>query len=167
VEAVDRVGGDLHGGLEPEREVRAGEVVVDRLGDAHDVHARLGELPGDAERVLPADRDQRVEPQRGQRLLHALEPALLLEDVRARRAEDRAAAVQDAARRLVREIDRLALEHAGPAEAEADELVLVRVDPLAHDGADHGVEAGTVPASRQQSDASHNARQPTRIGSRT
>ena len=31
VQAVDRVGGDLHRGLEAEREVGAGEVVVDRL----------------------------------------------------------------------------------------------------------------------------------------
>ena len=38
-----------------------GEVVVDRLGHADDVDARLGELAGHAERVLAADRDQRVD----------------------------------------------------------------------------------------------------------
>ena len=156
VQAVDRVRGDLHRGLEAEREVGAGQVVVDRLRDADDVHARLRQLARDAERVLAADRDQRVEPQLLERRLHALEPVLLLEDVGPRRAEDRPAAMQDPARstRCVRS-HRVGGQHSCPAVAEADELVPVVVDPLAHDGADHGVEAGAVAAAGQQSDACH------------
>ena len=61
VQAVDRVGGDLHGGLEAERVVGAGEVVVDRLRHADDVDAVVGQPLGHAERVLAADRDQPVE----------------------------------------------------------------------------------------------------------
>jgi hypothetical protein len=163
VEPVDRVGRDLHGGLEAEREVGAGEVVVDRLGDADDGDARLRELAGDAERVLAADRDERVEPQLVERGPDAIQPVLLLEHVGPGGAEDRPAAMQDAARALVGQLHRVGGEYAGPAVAEADELVSVRVDPLAHDGADDGVEAGAVPASGQKSDSSHIARQPTRI----
>src|SRR5215208_1111247 len=78
VQAVDRVGRDLDRGLEAEREVGAGEVVVDRLRHADDVDAVLGQPAGDAERVLAADRDQPVEGVLLQRRLHALEAAVLL-----------------------------------------------------------------------------------------
>ena len=61
VQAVDRVGRDLHRGVEAEREVGRREVVVDRLRDADDVHALAGQLVRDAERVLAADRDHRVD----------------------------------------------------------------------------------------------------------
>ena len=61
VQAVDRVGGDLHRGLEAEREVGRRQVVVDRLRHADDGDAVLVQLARDAERVLAADRDQRVE----------------------------------------------------------------------------------------------------------
>ena len=51
VEAVDGVGRDLHRGLEPEREVGGGEVVVDRLRDADH---RDGRLVGEASGRPPA-----------------------------------------------------------------------------------------------------------------
>ena len=152
VQAVDRVGRDLHRGLEAEREVGAGEVVVDRLRDADDAHAVVHQPPGHAERVLAADRDQRVDPLLVEHGLELLEAALLLVGVRPRRAEDRAAAVQDAARVLVRERGASRRQHAGPAVAEADEVVAVHLDPLAHDGADDRVEAGAVSAAREYSD---------------
>src|SRR3954454_3101735 len=84
VQAVDRIGGDLHGGLEAEGEVGAGEIVVDRLRDPDDVDAVVGQAPRDAERVLAADRDQPVEAVLLQRRPDALDPALLLVRVRAR-----------------------------------------------------------------------------------
>ena len=97
VQAVDRVGGDLHGGLEAEREVGAGEVVVDRLRDADDVDARPRPAAG-RRRACPRRRSgsARRAAARASDGADALEPALLLVRVRARRAEDRAAAVQDA-----------------------------------------------------------------------
>ena len=104
--------------------------------------------PRDAERVLAADRDQRVDALVGEHALELLEAALLLVRVRPRGAEDRPAAVEDPARVLVGEGGAVAGEHAGPAVAEADELVAVHVDPLAHDGADDRVEAGAVAAAR-------------------
>ena len=39
VQAIDRVGRDLHCRVEPEREVGRREIVVDRLRDTHDLHA--------------------------------------------------------------------------------------------------------------------------------
>ena len=62
VEAVDRLGRDLEGGVEAEGDVGGGEVVVDRLRHAEHGHAVLAvEAGGGAERVLAADRDQAVE----------------------------------------------------------------------------------------------------------
>ena len=94
VAAVDRVGGDGDRGVEAEGVVGAVEVVVDRLRHADDGKTELGVEPGrDAERVLAADRDQRVDLL--ERALDAFDAALELVRVRARRADDRAALVQD------------------------------------------------------------------------
>ena len=51
------------------------------------------------------------------------------------------------------EVDRLVVEHARPAVAEADELVAVLVDALADDGADDRVESGAVSAAGEDADA--------------
>ena len=60
--AVDRLGRDVDGGVEAEGVVGAVEVVVDRLRHADDRQVVLGEEPRrDAERVLAADRDERVD----------------------------------------------------------------------------------------------------------
>ena len=118
--------------------------------------AVLVQPAGDAERVLAADRDQRVEAVRLHRCPHLVDAAVDLVRVRAGRSEDRPAAVQDPARALERQVDRLVLEHAGPAVAEADELVAVGVDALADDGADDRIEAGAVAAAGEHAN-SHGA----------
>ena len=65
VQAVDRLGADRDGGVEAEGVVGAREVVVDRLRHADDRQPVLVvQARGDAERVLAADRDERVEPVR-------------------------------------------------------------------------------------------------------
>src|SRR3954451_6737836 len=163
MQAVDRVGGDLHRGLEAERVIGPCQVVVDRLGDAHDVDAVVGQSLGHAERVLTADRDQPVEAELLERGAHALEPVIFLVGVRARCAEDRPAAVEDAAGRLVRQLAGVTGHDAGPAVAEAEELVVVGVDALADHGADDGIEAGAVAAPGQESESGHgrDAMQPT------
>ena len=165
VQAVDRLGRDLHRGLKAEREVRRVEVVVDRLGHADGREARREELARDAERVVAADRDQHVDAALLQRREHALLAVLGLVDVRARGAEDRAALVQDAARVLARQLDRVVVEHALPALAKAEDLVPVVVDPLADDSADDGVEAGAVAAACQKSDSCHARHPATRVPS--
>src|ERR1700733_12757759 len=87
------------------------------------------------------------------RLSYLLRTPLPLVRVRARAPEDRPAARQDPARRLDRELLEGVLEHAAPAVAKADHLISVGIDRLAHDGTDHGIQSGTVPASGEQSDA--------------
>ncbi len=129
VEAVDRVGGDLHRRLEAEGVVGSREVVVDRLGDADHRDARRAQPARDAERVLATDRDQRVDAEPVERGLDALLAVGVGVGVRPRRAEDRPAARQDPLRRLVGELAAVAGKDAGPAVAEAVELEVVGIDP--------------------------------------
>ena len=78
---------------------------------------------------------------------HLVDAAVDLVRVGAGRSEDRPAAVQDPARAVQRQVDGLVLEHAGPAVAEAHELVAAEVVALADDGADDRVEPGAVAAA--------------------
>ena len=80
-------------------------------------------------------------------------PVLALERVRARRAEDRAAARQDPARGLDRELLVLVLQRPAPAVAEAHDRVAVLVDALPDDRADDRVEAGAVAPACENSEA--------------
>ena len=122
----------------------------------------------DAERVLAADGDQGIDALPLERLAHQRGAvALALVGIGARRPEDRAAAVQDARRVLRRQLDRVGLEHAGPAVAEADDLMAMAVDPGAHDATDHRVEAGAVAAAGEDAEARHRARHPAKCGRRS
>src|SRR5207302_8803437 len=85
VQPVDRLDGDLPGGVEADGVVGGVEVVVDGLRYADDPKAVLGELSGHSERVLAADGDQPVDPERRQRLLDLLDAAVDLDGVRAGR----------------------------------------------------------------------------------
>ena len=135
VQPVDRVGRDLHGGVEAERHVGAAEVVVDRLRHADDRQAVLAVQPRGRARACPRRRSRsaRRAAARASFSRIALRPVVALERVRARRAEDRPAAGQDAARRLDRQLLVGVLERPAPAVPEADDLVAVVVDALADD----------------------------------
>ena len=94
VQPVDRLGADRDRGVEAERVVGAREVVVDRLRDPDHRCIEVRVEPGsDAERVLAADRDERIELL--ERSADRLDAAVELVRVRARRADDRAAARED------------------------------------------------------------------------
>ena len=154
VEAVDGLGGDLHGRVEAECHVGAAEVVVDRLRHAQHRQAVVAVQPGGgAQRVLAADRDQPVEVEGGEVLPDPLGAAVAREGVGARAAQDRAAAGEDAARGLDRQLLVGVLERPPPPVAKADDRVPVTVDPLAHDRSDHGVQAGAVAPSGQHADS--------------
>src|SRR5262249_56452766 len=99
------------------------------------------------------DGDEGVDLEVVQVLLDALDPALDLQRIGPRRAEDRPAARQDAAHGLHVEREAVSLERPAPAVTEADELVPVARDALAYDGADDGVQAGTIASTREHSDA--------------
>ena len=137
VQTVDGVGRDLHRGVEAERDVGRREVVVDRLGHADDATPSLAELRGDAERVLAADRDQRVDsvlgrPRRASLRVPARRPSSLLYGIRARRAEDRApppvtrSAAACRIRPMVSSIVSSSSDAPPPGAAEADDLVARR-----------------------------------------
>src|SRR4051794_120343 len=153
VKPVDRLGRDLQGSVEPEGDVGGGEVVVDRLRDAEDLDVVLvAEAGGHAQSVLAADRDHPVEVERDHVLLHLGRAVIVLEGIRPRRPENRAATRQDAARRLDRQLVVLVLEWALPAVAEADDRVPVHVDALADDRPDRRVQPRAVPAAGEHPD---------------
>ena len=157
VQPVDRLGRDGDGRVEAERVVGAVEVVVDRLRDADHREAVLRvQAGGDAERVLAADRDERVQPFALEVLEHVLDAAVDLERVRARGAEDRAAARQDPGD--VAALERLddPLDEPAPALAHGGDLPAA-VERPPGDGADDGVQPGAVAAAREDPDAPRHA----------
>ena len=124
------------------------------FGHADDLHAVGAELVRDAERVLAADRDQRVDPVARERREHAARRrrrSCTGSCATCRGSCRRAGAAR--AREPTREVHRLAVDHAAPAVAEADDLVAVHAFALADDGADHRVEPGAVAAAGQHADA--------------
>jgi hypothetical protein len=152
VQAVDRLCRDRHGGVEPERVVGAGEVVVDRLRHADDGKVVLGmKLRGDAQGVLASDDHERIETRFGHVRENRADPALHLVRVRPRRPEDRASPRQDPGGLATPQRHEDALGQALPTVADADHLVAVVGRP-ADDGPDHRVQAGTVAPAGQYSD---------------
>jgi hypothetical protein len=122
VEPVDRLGRDSHGRVEAEGVVGRREVVVDRLGNAdHGNGVLVVESGSDAEGVLSADRDERVEPVEVPQ--YALDPAVALVRIGSRRAEDRSAAGQDARDRSRVEWLERRFDQPPPPLANADHLV--------------------------------------------
>jgi hypothetical protein len=153
VQTVDRVGRDLHGGVKAERDIGGRQVVVDRLRDSHDLHAGLGELVGDAERVVAPDGDERVDVVFLQRRSHGIDAAFDLVWIGPRRTQDGSAPGQDAATELDVERAGEVLGQALPAVTESDEGVAVLDFALADDGPDHGIEPRAVATAGQHSDS--------------
>ncbi len=146
LEPVEGLGGDTHGRVEAEGDVRDGDVVVDGLRDADDGQAVVRHQPGRLQRALAADRDDRVQTQFldvAPGPLHAVPQVRGLDPGG---AEDGAAAGQDAAHRIQVELQIVALQEALPAVPETDDLVAVVGDGTVHDGPDDGVQAGAVAA---------------------
>ena len=150
VQTVDRLARDVQGGVEAERHIGRAEIVVDRLRHSDHMQTVCVQLGGDAERVLAANRDQAVERVGGERLADLVDSPLALVRVRSRTPEDRPAARQDPARGLDRERLIGVLEHSSPSVVEADQLVAVGGDALAHDAADHRVQPRTIPPTGEQ-----------------
>ena len=90
-------------------------------------------------------------PRRGP-AVDPLRAAVDLVRVGPRGAEDRAAAGQDAAHLLDAQRAGVAVERTAPAVPEADELVPVRRDALAHDRPDDRVQPGAVAAAGEHAD---------------
>jgi hypothetical protein len=154
-QAVHGVGRDLHRGVEAERVVGGGEVVVDRLRNADDLDALVGEALRGRERAFAADGDQGVDAEALHVLLDLVGTALALEGVGARGAEDRAALLADADDVAALQGDDVALHDAAPSIAEPDELLVVDLDALEHGGPDDRVQARAVAATREDADLAH------------
>ena len=61
MQTIERFGCDVQRRDEPERQFRAGEIVVDRLRDAADRNAALVKLVGDRQRAFAAKHDEGVD----------------------------------------------------------------------------------------------------------
>jgi hypothetical protein len=126
----------------PNVKLGAAEIVVDRLRHADDRDPAVGG-ERDAERVVAADRDQRVDAG----LLHRFADrchtvGAVGERIRPRGPEDRSAA-----------LDPLAGQHTGPAGAKAAERRALLAQATTHNGTDHRIQAGAIAAPGEQSDA--------------
>ena len=161
VQAVDRLHGDVHRGVEAERVIGGTEVVVDGLRHADDGNALVVQPGRDAKRVLAADDHQGVDAEPVHVVLDPLDAgparAGLLERIRPRRAEDRAAARQDAAHRGHVERHRVRFKRPPPAVTKSEELDPVILSTLAYHRADHRVQSRAVAAPGKDSH-SHRAK---------
>ena len=158
VQPVEGVGGDLERGREADRGVGAGEVVVDGLGQHHDVEPGLRDAQGVLGRAAAAEADERGELGARGGLddggRHVADLAVDQHPVGlvAAGAEDRAADRQDPGQRPGVELDPAVLREPAEAVAEPDDLHAVPDRGLA-EAADRGVEAGAVAAGGDDPDA--------------
>ena len=153
VQPVDRVDRDLHGGVEAERVVGGVEVVVDGLRYADDVAARARASCVATPRVSsPPMAISASTPSDSRFSLDPLDAAVDLERVGAGRAEDGAAARQDAADRPRRRAASSG-PRAGPSSRRGTRRTRGRRShALADDGPDHRVETGAVATAGQHPD---------------
>ncbi len=160
VHGVRRVG---HGRVEAEGLLRGAEVVVDRLGDAHDRDAMGIELQRDAHGAVAADDDEAAQSeafngllrgvqQTAGQLAHVALADLGREATAVGRAEDRAATGQETGESLVVEdFAGLRVEEAIETAGDTDGLPAAQLGGLGH-GPDDGVHAGTVPSPGDDAD---------------
>ena len=153
VQSIDGLGCDSDGRVKAEREIRAAQVVVDGLRYADDRKTMLGECGRHPEGVFSADGHKRIDAERGQGFLDALDTALNLDRVGTRRAQDGSTARKDAAHLRNSQFHGQAFERAFPTVAKTHELVAVLGHTTSHDCADHCIEAGAVSATGEHANA--------------
>src|SRR5436190_167769 len=157
VQPVYRLRRDEDRGVEAERVIGRREVVVDRLRNADDREVVLLVEPRcDPERVLAADRHERVETLFPGRLQDPFDAAVDLVGIRARRAEDGAALRQEARDFPWPERLEQSFDEPPPALADADDLIPA-IERTPGDGADDRIQAGAVAAAREDSDPRRHA----------
>ena len=156
VQPVDRVPHDVHGGVEAERVVGALEVVVDRLRHPDDRHPHLVQLAGRRQRPVSAHGDEGVEAVALEVVEELLPVFHHAQRVIAGRAEDRPSLGQDAGDREPGERLDVALDEPEKPVADAEHLYSER-QRAPHDGADDGIQPGTIASPGEESDL-HSAR---------
>src|SRR5437899_1172807 len=151
-QAIERVGDDRDRGIEADAEVRLREVVVHGLRHADDRDALLVEPLRHAQRVVAADRDERVEAEPADAVEDGAPARVILSWIGARGPEDRAALAEyrgDVARH--EHARRGLAEEAGPAVSDPERLVPER-GRAEDDGADRRVEPGCVATAGEDPD---------------
>ena len=146
------LGDDSDRRVEADAELRDREVVVDGLGHADCAESGFVQCGGDAQRVVAADRHERVDAVVPKRLDDPVDAVLLLQRIRPRGAEDGASLREDAAYvGRLELVDEAFAKTARPAVLDATDLVpeLKRTTSHRPDG---GVEPGRVSASGENSD---------------
>src|SRR5439155_10609367 len=106
----------------------------------------------DAERVLAADRDERIDAETLERLDAPAGAAVDLERIGSGRSQDRSAPRQDPTAPFDVERHRPAFDDPLPAVEKTREGVAVDLLALAHHGSDHRVEPGTISTTGEHAD---------------
>src|SRR5687768_13612743 len=133
MEPVDRIGGHLDGGVEPERVIGSRQVVVDRLGNSDDVHAFGPQLRRAPKCAFAPDDDKTVDVRGTKRLLQQIDSTTDPEGVDPGRPQDGSAAVKDPSGTLRSELDGAAVEESLVPVPKPEEGVAVVLRPLADD----------------------------------
>ena len=161
---VDRLDRAADRGREADAIIGAEHVIVHRLGHRDDRHALRGEMGGEAQRAVAAQRDHRVDAERVEHVAARApvrSPSVVGARIAARGVEDGAAGPVDAAHALAgqrqavrgdaRRIGGVDPHHPFPAAPEAGHLP-AEIVGRQHDRADAGVEPGHVAAAGEYSD---------------
>src|SRR5229473_7446323 len=167
VDFVDGIGGGVQGRIEAERKIGGRKIVIDRLGDTHQIQALAIKLERDLERAIPADDHQRIES-RGLRIadhvvgkiqdifLAFLNHLVMKRIAPVGGAQNGAAARKQPAGVSQRQLALLV----GPDQPvktvlDADHLPAVPDDRRSDNAANNGIQSGTVAASGANSDLSY------------
>ena len=151
MQLVQRVLDHLHSRIKPDGIICAVKIVVDGLGNAHQIHAFLGQPGRHPQGILAADGHQSVHPKLLQLTPHRCGSSVPRIGVGARCAQNGAAAIEDARNGLGVQRCPRACQGPQPPVAKPDDLYALR-HGLPGNGADSRIQAGGVAPSRQYSD---------------
>src|SRR5262249_15294736 len=149
VDAVDGFCGDADGCVETETDIGAADIVINRFWHADYLGPALVQAERDRLSIVAADGHQRVHGGLLQVFQAALDAALFLRGICARRAQNGAAAGKNARDFVQIQCTNLVVEHAAPAFKEAYEFVVVVKNPLTDDGANNGIQSRAIASSCQ------------------
>ena len=157
VDAVNDLGGDVHGSVEAERHVGAVDVVVDGLGQTDDVQALLAEQVRGLVGAVAAQAEQAVQFGGAVVFLHRGELFFQLGAVDAKRGADHG---QNAGKLIRGHLPEVAVDQAVVAVHDADDLDLIAhavVQRLGH-AAQGSVQAGAVAAGSQNTNTNRHCK---------
>jgi len=140
-DAEDGVEHGVERRVEPDRDVGAADVVVDRRGDPHDLDALLNEGVAAGQRAVAADDDEALDTEPVERRDRPTLARRRCELLAPRRPEEGPTAIEDAAHGTTLESDHVALHEPAKAPVEADHPALLEDRPP-RNGAHGGVHAG-------------------------